>query len=138
MKYPKPVHKKKTKKRLSRVRKTPLAKLKRIADKLAGDICRSNGVCEARGHGKFKCSDKLQWCHIFSRRYQKLRWLPQNSLSMCNSHHVYFTYNPNEWTMFMLKNYKETYEWLYKEKEKTVKIDRAFMETTISNLELVG
>ena len=125
----------KPKKTLNKVRKTSLAKLKRTADALCGALVRSRGVCEAKGYGKFKCSEQIQWCHIFSRRYQKLRWLPQNAIPMCKPHHVYFTYNPNEWTMFMLKNYNETYQWLYKEKEKIVKIDKGFMENTIISLQ---
>lgn len=133
--FPKPTKRIKIKKRLKREKKTPIAKLKRIADALAGEKCRARGVCQAKGHGNFKCTDRIQWCHIFSRRYQKLRWLPQNALSMCNAHHVYFTYAPNEWTMFLLQNYKETYEWLYREKEVFVKIDRQFLEKTILDLQ---
>ena len=131
---PKPSKRIKTKKRINRIRKTPLAKLKREADKLCGDIVRSRGICEAKGYGKFKCNSNLQWCHLFSRRYQKLRWLYQNGLCMCSSHHVFFTYNPNEWTMFLIKNYKDTYKWLYKEKEKYVKINRTFLEHTLEEL----
>ena len=131
---PKPTRKIKIKKRLSRIRKTPLAKLKREADKLCGDLVRSRGKCEAIGYGKFKCGSNLQWCHLFSRRYQKIRWLLKNGLCMCGSHHVYFTYNPNEWTMFLMKKYQDTYLWLYEQKNKYVKINREFLENTIAEL----
>lgn len=135
LRFPKIIKKRKLRKTIPRIRKNPLSKLKRIADKLAGDICRSKGYCEAKGYGTFKCTNRLQWCHIFSRRYQRLRWLPQNALCMCSSHHVYFTYNPNEWVKFLMDKYNDTYQWLYQQKESYVKIDRMFLERTIKELQ---
>ena len=131
---PKPTRKLKLKKRLPRIRKTPLAKLKRIADKLAGEACRARGKCEVRGE-RIRCGGPLQWCHIIRRRYQSIKWLPQNCICMCRNHHALFTYNNDDWIAWLMINLQDTYLWLYKEKNKYVKIDRAFLEETIKNLQ---
>ena len=112
-----------------------LPQLKRLADRLAGGICRDKGICEAKGH-KIECDGPYQWAHILSRRFHATRWLPQNSLCLCRSHHALFTYNPDEWIMFLINNYEETYIWLYEKKNTFVKINRSFMEKTIKELEV--
>ena len=130
---PKPKKKVKTKKRLG-LRKTPLSKLKRLADKLAGELCRARGNCEACGVK----NNTLQWSHIISRNYHNIRWIPQNCLCLCKSCHYKFTVRPDEWIAFLMKHYSTTYLWLYKEKEKYVKINRSFLETTIKELKEVS
>ena len=91
-------------KRPSRVRKTPLGKMRNAADKLIGDIVRARGRCEAadvplkREQG---CTAVLQWCHGFSRRYMATRWDLRNGFCMCSGHHSYFTPRPSEWEQWM-------------------------------------
>lgn len=133
MGFPKPSPKKKTKKIINRIKKTPLAKLKREADKFCGDIVRSRGKCEAVGFA-VKCSGHLQWAHIISRRYHALRWIPQNALCLCHTHHSAFHYNDEKWVYFLMMYYKDTYVWLYDKRKEYVKIDRKFMEDTIRML----
>src|SRR3990167_6311734 len=124
-KFAKPPKKaKKPIKRINRVRKTPLAVLKRQADKLAGDNCRARGYCE-------KCKTTkgvLQWAHIISRTYHSIRWLSQNSLCLCSKCHCLFTNRPDEWIAFLMKNFQDTYLYLYSKKNEYVKIDRKFKE----------
>jgi len=43
---------------------------------------------------------KLQWCHVFSRRYHSVRWDPDNSLALCSGCHLWQHQNPtlaSEW-----------------------------------------
>lgn len=133
VKFAKPIKKVKTKKKLPKEKKTSLAKLKKQADILAGALCRSRGSCEAVGQG-IACGGPLQWCHIISRKYHNVRWLPQNCIALCRNHHAKYTYNPDDWIAFLMNYYKETYIWLYDKKNIFVKIDRSFMENTIKNL----
>lgn len=56
------------------------------------------------------CSDQLQWCHIYRRGYQGIRYEEYNHLIMCSSHHSYFTVYPEEWSLFMQVNYPEKYK----------------------------
>lgn len=130
---PKPSKRIKTKKRINRIKKTPMAKLKREADKLAGAICRARGKCEACGS-----KNKLQWSHIISRTYHSIRWLPQNCICLCAPCHFKFTYRPDYWISWLMINLQDTYLWLYSEKNKYVKINRSFMEKTIDDLKLQG
>lgn len=85
-----------------RQRKSPIAKLRRAADKLIGETVRARGVCQA-AHVVIKkgCSGPLQWCHGFSRRYMWVRWDLRNGFCMCAGHHSYFTNRPSEWEQFM-------------------------------------
>ena len=83
-------------------------------DKLAGAYYRQQTpFCEAKGKphsykkGIFPCTEQLQWCHVFSRRYKGIRYEPYNHLIMCSAHHSYFTYNPEEWAIFMSRNFPE-------------------------------
>lgn len=114
---------------MNRVRKTPLAKLKRDADKLCGDLVRSRGKCD-----RCQKTYNLQWAHIISRRYYHTRWLPQNGLCLCSGCHFMFTNNHIMWMKYLMDKYQETFNWLYIEKSNTDKIDRAYMEKVINDL----
>jgi heterodisulfide reductase subunit B len=67
------------------------------ADKLARAYCHSTGQCEAKGLTPYKCSDRLEWCHIKSRNHKTIRHDPLNFICMCNTCHRYFTENPDMW-----------------------------------------
>lgn len=81
-------------------------------DRLAGDIVRSRGVCEAKGYNHLECDTyPLQWCHGTSRRYLMLRWEPRNAWCMCRTHHGYFGDHPIEWVECM-QTFPERYAFI--------------------------
>lgn len=85
--------------------------LKAKADKLAGDLVRARGECQASGKDSVVCKGNLQWCHIIGRSNHRLRWEMWNALCMCQAHHLYYTHRPEEWLLdFIPNNFKS--EWL--------------------------
>lgn len=114
---------------LSKQRKTPLAAMKRTADKLAGAKCRSRGFCEACGK-----LDGLQWCHIFSRRYQAIRWDMFNCKCLCSGCHFKYTMHPDLWMEYMVTRHPEQLNYLIEKKNQAIKIDRFFMEQVLEGL----
>ena len=43
------------------------------------------------------CNGRLQCCHVVSRRYHAVRWVPENAVAGCAAHHLYGTHHPLEW-----------------------------------------
>jgi 5-methylcytosine-specific restriction endonuclease McrA len=41
-------------------------------------------------------TEKLQCCHVLSRRYRLTRWDPDNAVTMCQADHVWQTHHPLE------------------------------------------
>ena len=65
--------------------------------KMLDALCRL--VVLARdGHRCRRCgaTNRLQWCHIYSRRYQSLRWHTLNSMMLCAGCHLWQHHNPIE------------------------------------------
>jgi len=58
-------------------------------DKQIGECVRARGACERCGKIM-----QLQCCHIFSRRYKKLRHDERNLLALCASCHFWAHANP--------------------------------------------
>jgi hypothetical protein len=58
-------------------------------DKESSIQVRARGKCERCGK-----TEQLQCCHIFSRRYSKLRHLPLNLLCLCAGCHFWAHSNP--------------------------------------------
>ena len=86
-------------------KKAPAAsriKLKKLDD-MARDLCRRRTGCEAKGLDTVKCDGALQWAHILSRIYHKVRWAEDNCLYLCAAHHVFYTFRPLEWREFLKK-----------------------------------
>jgi 5-methylcytosine-specific restriction endonuclease McrA len=38
--------------------------------------------------------DRLQWCHVYSRRYRSLRWNLLNSMTLCAGDHLWWHHRP--------------------------------------------
>lgn len=79
-----------------------------------GYICR-NG-CNAKGKVYSKCSGKLTWAHIISRRFNKLAKNYKNSLCLCEAHRQYFNMMGEAfWMQFVEKYYPNQYEYVMRE-----------------------
>ena len=76
------------------VSENPMKELRREADRLCGLIVRSRGGCEYAPCG---ARTDLQWAHIFTRGYHKIRWDEDAALCLCRRHHCFFTYRPLAW-----------------------------------------
>ncbi len=118
-------------KRPNKVRKTGRAKLKRLADKLAGQICRARGKCEACGAGP---EAVLQWAHLFSRRYHAVRWNLLNCACLCKGCHFKYGLRPLEFDEWMrailgLPAYDEL-------RRIALKNERVDMEATVAYLRI--
>lgn len=91
--------------------KSPQMKLRQIADDLAKAKCRARGVCQAKGLDHLTCAGALQWCHIVERSHLGLRWSQENCLLMCQAHHLFYTYRPFQWTLFVERHFRA--QWLF-------------------------
>jgi hypothetical protein len=85
---------------------TPAKQAKRVmarCDKLFSEIVRSRGRCEARVAKTCSGADpeRLQCAHIISRRYNAVRWDEENALCLCSACHMFFTWHPVEWELFI-------------------------------------
>jgi len=56
----------------------------------------------------------MEWCHLKSRGIKVLRWNPDNALCLCNTHHRWFTQNPDEWYRWVEKKYPGRWDKLNK------------------------
>lgn len=120
----------KVKKKINRVRKTPVGKLKRIADKLAGDLCRSRGKCEYCGS-----LYKLQWAHMIRRGYHAVRWDMDNCFCLCSTCHFRFEYNRELWINWLMTTCPARYQEVFKRSQMDVKVNRVFLEAKIAELQ---
>lgn len=82
-------------------------------------------------------SYRLQASHIFSRSQKSVRWDLDNGMSLCSGCHLFFWHkNPIEATEFIKNRLGEQkYEDLRLKARTIVKIDRNFLETTMSELQ---
>ena len=65
-------------------------------------IIRAKGKCD-----NCKSTFSLQCAHICSRRYLNLRWDVRNAVCLCAKCHVYYTYRPIEWNIWVNKRIGE-------------------------------
>lgn len=78
---------------------------------------RSDWTCEHCGlefHGPDKA---IQCCHIYSRKFNVLRWSADNAVCMCGSCHAKFTDAPPEFTHWLVSHLGEGHLKLLKEKK---------------------
>lgn len=75
-------------------------------DTVAGQICRYKGRCV-----KCRASDTVQWAHIISRGYIRIRWDMDNCFCLCHRCHLYFTKHPVEWNLFVKEKLGEDKFW---------------------------
>src|SRR3990167_7175179 len=69
---------------------------KKAADILFSQIIRKAAKC-------YRCSSiyNLQTAHIFSRWYLPVRYNTRNAVCLCAKCHMYFTYRPLEWEIYI-------------------------------------
>lgn len=93
--------------------------LTRKAEKLARKACiHAHGHrCVAAGLYGVECGPRivqgvvwplLEWCHLASRGMgggSRLKYHPENSVSMCGNHHIFFTAHPLTFTEFIEEMY---------------------------------
>ena len=65
--------------------------VRRELDRLARELClrRAGHRCERCG-----ARERLQWHHVYSRRYLSLRWEPLNLVMLCAGCHLFWHHNP--------------------------------------------
>lgn len=93
--------------------KSPAMKLRAQADNLARDKCRLRGKCEAAGLDALTCKGVLQWCHIVERSELGIRWDEFNCLCMCQAHHLYYTYRPFRWQLFIREHFPIEWDFVH-------------------------
>ena|SRR3990167_889481 len=66
-------------------------------DKIFSEIIRKAGKC-------LRCQNtyNLQTAHIFSRGYYTIRWDLDNAVCLCSKCHVYFTFKPIQWELWVV------------------------------------
>jgi hypothetical protein len=145
MLLPKPQKRpRKIRRRLPRAKKTPLAKLKKEADRLwreavlkrDGYKCRN---CEQPQESLANNGLSLQGAHGFRRRtYGRVRWDLENGFALCERCHVFFTWRETEWGLWMVTQLgRETLDLLLAKSRAPFKINRLFLEQKIEELKNV-
>lgn len=132
LKFPKPTKRIKKKKRLNRVRKTPIATLKRKADKLMSHyIIARDKKCVICGSTK-----NLNNGHLISRRCNSVRWDFVNCNCQCYPCNFLHTHRPERYTQWFIKSYGSLmYQDLVDRSKKLVKVNRGYLEAIIKIIE---
>jgi hypothetical protein len=63
---------------------------------------------------------KMECAHIHSRRHRRIRWDATNAVTLCNTHHRYFTEEPFAWVKWLTDTYGEGYLDILLEKRNTI------------------
>lgn len=82
--------------KVQKPKKISRSKLLKKADVLFSKVIRSPGYCLRCGS-----RDRLQCAHLRSRNYKAVRWDRSNAICLCSACHVYFTYRPLEWEVWI-------------------------------------
>lgn len=86
------------------------------ADVLFSKIVRTrDGRCVAAGTDTTECKGVLQCAHIISRSYKAIRCNLDNAVTLCQAHHMYYTYRPDEWKWWVDTNLPNRWRRLMKE-----------------------
>ena len=119
------------------MRKQTPTQYRNKADRIFAQQIRGYGECEAAGF-QFQCSNKLECCHIISRRYAWTRTFNdeqgnRNAVCLCSKHHRWFTANPVEWGQWVLNNIgADVYEVVLRRSQRREKFD---WESELARLE---
>lgn len=66
----------------------------------------------------------LQCAHYFGRRNRRLRYDPQNSITLCYSCHIFWAHKePHEFVEWFREKFPKNYEYLLKVRNEVEKID---------------
>lgn len=77
------------------------ASIKRKLDGMCREIVFARDRYRCRRCGRGTPNVQLQWAHIYSRRYLSVRWMPQNSVSLCAGCHFWIHQNPMDGAEFI-------------------------------------
>lgn len=134
MKFPKPVSKPKKKRRLPRTRKTPVGKLKRLADSLMSKyIIARDKKCVTCG-----VAVGLTNSHLITRGKNSVRWDDVNCNCQCYSCNLRHEYYPEYYTKWFIQNYGQAmYEDLVDRSQKLVKVNRAYLDYIIDHIKVM-
>jgi len=102
---------------------------KKQADHWFSLIIRSKGKCENCGS-----QYNLQCAHIVSRRYLNLRWDIRNAIPLCASCHVYFTYRPLEWEIWVNKKIGEEKHTQLKQEALRIRVGKIMYRELVESL----
>lgn len=109
--------------KLPKPKKVKQGTLMRKADKLFSLKTRALGYCELAGKDHVSCGGVLQTMHIITRGNRRLRFDPMNVLCGCQGHHVFYTFNPKRFDLFVAANFPEKWAYVVEHENEKVKID---------------
>lgn len=90
-------------------------------------------VMDRDGHRCQKCGspDRVQWCHVRSRRYHSTRWSPENSLALCSGCHLWMHGNPTAFTNWFQPEYPDRAQYLALAAATVHKVDLNLIEVSL-------
>lgn len=94
------------------------------------DLARQ-AVFERDGHRCVRCESgrNLQWCHVFSRRDNHIRWETDNAFTGCAGCHLWWHREPALAIPWFMKNWPHRYERMLTMKNIGGKVDiKALLE----------
>jgi len=97
--------------------------LMRKADTLFSKHVRSLGYCELAGKDNITCSNVLQTMHITTRGNRRLRYDEMNVICGCSGHHIFYTYNPSRFDLFVAAFFPKKWAYVQKHQNEKVKVD---------------
>lgn len=103
-------------------RKSTRGALKRKCDRLWSKVIRASngGRCWLAGKDHVRCGGPIQGAHCFGRGHHSVRHELWNGVPLCGGHHVYYTNNPEAWTMTLLRNWGAEMFWLRERRAQTI------------------
>ena len=120
-----------------RPKKTSRKKLVSKCDRLWSALIKKNGICHFAGRlvngVPHVCAGDLQAMHLISRRFYATRWDLGNGLPGCAGAHVWYTFNPEAWGLFLALH------WGLEQYERRLEMARAIakpdLEAVLAGLE---
>ena len=90
------------------------------------DALARKAVFERDGHACARCgaTERLQWCHVYSRRYHSMRWEMDNSFVGCAGCHLRWHHRPLEAVEWYRGKYPERFARLLLRAGTPSKVDR--------------
>jgi hypothetical protein len=86
---------------------------RRVQEKACDDLCREI-VFRRDRHRCVKTgkTTHLQWCHVVTRGFKRLRWHPDNCLTLNAGQHLWWHQHPLEAAAWFEATYPDRVQWL--------------------------